>query len=179
MNVNIGKCFPKTPLDILEKDKEKFVAFIKSKKSEHTKKNVSQNLHYFFNYIKTTYPKIQSVLNITPEQYKNYFNHVNDRKLRKNVKSKYRTNLRAFIYYLLGDILAYNEKLPFNYQYIFSNKFIKFTDTTGEIERDALSITDVFEMLAFFQNRNFRDYVMVELLAYTGMRVGGLVSLQY
>lgn len=80
--------------------------------------------------------------------------------------------------YLLGRSRAYNEKIPYNYDYIFSDEFVTFTDTSGAIERDALSIREVLEILVFYKTRGLRDYVLVGLLAYSGCRVGGLCTLK-
>ena len=178
MNSNVGIVFPKTPRVVLADDHAKFHEYIDSKKSPATQKNVSQNLHYGFNFIHTHYPKINSVLQITPEQLKDYFIHIEARPLRKTVKRKYRTNLKAFINYLLGDLRAYNKKLPFNYDYVFSDEFHKFKDSSGKIERDAVSVTEIYEILAFYENRSMRDFVLIGILAYSGCRVGGLCALK-
>lgn len=178
MNSNVGKVFKRTSHVVLPLDREKFDAFIDSKKSPATKKNVSQNCYYGFSFFANNYPEIMSVLKITPEQFKSYLTFIENRTLRKPVKRKYRSNLKAFINYLLDEARAYNEKIPFNYDYIFSDKFVKFTDSTDKVERDELTQGDVVEIISFFENRNFRDFIMVSLLAYSGCRVGGLCALK-
>ncbi|WP_371804529.1 tyrosine-type recombinase/integrase [Candidatus Lokiarchaeum ossiferum] len=178
MNVNLGKVHKRTPRVVLTNDRKRFGEYIVSKKSKETKKNVSQNLHYAFNFYQENYPNFKSVLEITPDQFKAYFQHLEARILRDKVKGKYRLNLGAFIKDMLGETRAYNEKSRYNYDYIFSNDFFKFTDTAGEVERDALSLHEIFEILTYYENRSIRDFVLVSLLAYSGGRVGGLCALK-
>ncbi|UYP43909.1 hypothetical protein NEF87_000194 [Candidatus Lokiarchaeum ossiferum] len=178
MNVNLGKVFPKTPHVVLPKDQVKFEEFIVSKRSPATKKNISQNCYYGFKYFQENFPEVNSVLEITPDQFKTFFKHLESRILRDKVKIKYRMNLSAFIKYLLGESRAYKKQVDYDYSYIFSNDFFKFTDTAGKVERDALSFQDIFEIEDFYQNRSMRDYVLVSMLAYSGCRVGGLCAIK-
>lgn len=154
------------------------IIFFFSKRSSRTLKNVSQNCQYAFNFFCENYHEYESVLEIILDDFEDYFRHLEERTLRKVVKRKYRNNLKAFINYLLGRSRAYNESILHNYDYIFSDENVAFTDTSGAIERDALSIREELEILAFYKTRGLRDYVLVGLLTYSGCRVGGLCALK-
>jgi integrase len=163
---------------ILRKDQAWLEGYVRTKRSKYTKIHVNADLQRFYDFIIENYPAVKSILEVNPLQFRAYFEHIDQRPVRKNVKNKWRTNLKAFIFWIISPELAQGNLPKINYEMIFSNKYYSFRESSGPREEDPLTREDVLECLHFYQGRNFRDFVLFSLLAYTGMRIGGLISLQ-
>jgi integrase len=176
-NKKRGICHSPTPRNCLELDQLYLDGYVQSKKSDSTQRKVRQNLYFFYNFIIDSYPSIKSILEVDPLMFRAFFTHLENQSLQKVGKNKYRQNLKAYIYWIISPDLALGIIPKINYELVFSQKFHKFTQTTPAKDDIVLSREDIFNCLKFFQGRNFRDYIMFSLLAFTGMRVGGLVSI--
>jgi integrase len=167
-----------TPTFIFEKDYALLESYVQSKRSPFTQKHVRRAIVFFWKYVKTQNLAIQSILEVDPLLFRRYFEHLDRQPMRQMVKSKLRQNLKAFLFWILSPDLVSGILPKYNYEMIFSNKYYRFRESGHVYPEDPLTREDVLDCLQFFQARNFRDGVMFKLLAYTGMRIGGLIALK-
>lgn len=167
-----------TPKVCLSKDQHYLDTYIASKRSNYTKLKVSQTLHYFYNFLIQTHPETNSILNVDAHQFREYFQSINEVPVRKASKDIYKQNLKAYIFWILMPLMSEGKLPKLNYEMIFSPRFFKFIESSLPKNESPFSREDVLDCLRFFYGRNYRDYTMFSLLAYSGMRVGGVTALK-
>jgi integrase len=168
-----------TELSILPKDLSNWTSFIANESNAGTKKRKIYQTTYFYLWLVERYSAIETILDVTPIQLREYFQWV-DTSVHAllDVKSKYKTSLKQYIYWIITPQLAAGEQIKYNYEVIFKDSFYTMKNTGTHRSEEPLTKQDVLDCINFFRERNERDYIMVCLLAYTGMRVGGLMNLE-
>lgn len=162
----------KTELEKLY-DSKQIKEYLESIPVEGTRTNHTKYLRYFYTFMGNV-----KILKLKPVDFRTYFQHVESQNVGKATKSKRTVAIKDFIYFLILPKLAANEKVDYNYELIFSSKFFTFSQAGEKRAEEPFTKDDVSDCLAFFRPRNERDYMMFSLLAYTGMRVGGLCNIQ-
>ncbi|WP_457558245.1 tyrosine-type recombinase/integrase [Candidatus Harpocratesius sp.] len=177
-----GRRFPKTPeVYLCKSDKKLIEKYIESRNSDSIKRHHLQHLNYFNNFIMQNYPGVKSIFEVSPEQFRDFFIHLEKKtnpSLKIRTKLKYRTSLKSFFNYVLTPKIARNEAIKYNYSIIFSNSYFQFTDIQNKMPENKMSKQDVLKILKFFFARNFRDYIAFAILAFTGMRPIGLLNIK-
>jgi len=165
----------------LPKDRKYFTSYWKSKLSKVTQLHIRRSLSMFYGFLMRFYPKVSTINDVSVTQYQEYFRFIDHKKICRVSKIKYRQNLA--LYYktiLLPQQRTDQAKFEFlnNYRIIFSNDIYRFRESGKRRDVILLSKEDVIDIVRFFRSRDFKEYLMAAILAYTGMRVGGLVSIQ-
>lgn len=163
---------------LLQNDAQYVQEYLGSWNIETTKYQKQKYLEFFYGWLGSKYPQVDSILKVTPVQFREYFQFLDGQVQGLLItKRRYRGTLKEFIYWILRPRLAAGEIIPYNYEIIFDRQYYTLNDTGTHRKEDPFSKKDVLECLSFFRERNERDYMMFATLAYTGMRVGGLVNI--
>jgi integrase len=160
------------------KDRPYYEQYIQTKQSVFTKIHITRGLTDFYDFIIDHYPRVNSILKVTPQQFRAYFEYLDHRALQKDIKTKTRQNLKAFIFWIISPDLIRGKLPKYRDELIFMNNFYRFRESGTTHETVLLSKEDILECIRFFQDRNFRVYLMVKILAYTGMRIGGMINIR-
>lgn len=123
--------------------------------------------------------KYHTILDIEARIFKEYFRHIDTLDIQITAKARYIIPLKKFIDHLIiPQIIEEEAKITRNYNLIFSRRFHKFKMGGKTRNNPVLNKEDVLECIQFFRDRNFRDYILFSLIAYTGMRTIGVINLQ-
>jgi integrase len=115
---------------------------------------------------------------VTAAQFREFFMVVDGWDIQRCVKEKYRTGIKRYLEWIIMPLMAEDKAPARNYDMIFKDRYYQFKEGGHPREEEPFTKQDVLDCLNFFRNRNERDYIMFTLDAYTGMRVGGLVSIR-
>lgn len=164
---------------IFEKDRSEFQTFMESQHNAATRRRKIQQIAYFYEWLKIKNHEIKSILDVDPLIFRDYFQYIEKSvDAQFSIKSKYRSVLKQFILWIMVPKLARGEKSRFDYSIVFAPNYVELTDSGFTRTVEPLSKNDILDCINFFRTRNERDYIVVCLLAYTGMRIGGLVNIE-
>lgn len=160
-------------------DQALYKTFLSSEQNHGTRARKTFQLQFFYDWSVAHYPGIHSILDVTPLQFREYFQYVNDHvQGQLSVKNKYRTTVKQFIYWIIRPLIAVGDTIKYNYEVVFEPAFLPMRDTGSRRNEEPFSKADVTDCLNFFRTRNEQYYLIFALLAYTGMRVGGVVNIE-
>jgi len=160
-------------------DQKAVDSFLANERNGYTHARKKMQLAFFYAWLQDHYPAIQTILDVDPFQFREYLQFV-EQTVHAGItpKTKYRTALYQYIKWIIGPKLAAREQIQYNYDVIFDPNYITFTDTGTHYDDIPLTKTDIVNCLAFFRARNERDYLLFSILAYTGMRAGGVCNIR-
>lgn len=165
---------------VLPADQQSFDKFIANEQNIYTRTRKQHQIHFFYKWLCDNYPTVSTIIDVNPVQFREYFQFIEQNiDAGESTKRKYRISLQKFIKWIIKPILAANQNVKFNYDIIFDNEYVEFTDTGFHYDEEPLTAKDVAESLNYFHNRSERDYIMFCLCAFTGMRVSGIVNITF
>jgi integrase len=170
---------PKKRLNFFKENLEEAREYIKQFDAPSTERKERNKLSYFFQWCHKHHPAINNILDVDAKIFREFFQHIDAKDIQVRAKTRYLSAIKKFINHLILPILVENEsQITRNYSLIFSKRF--YTFKMGGETRNAPVLTrdDVLDCLRFFRDRNYRDYLLFSILAYTGMRVVGAVHIQ-
>ncbi|MHA1730477.1 MAG: tyrosine-type recombinase/integrase [Promethearchaeota archaeon] len=145
--------------------------------AEQTRARVLRKLECFYKFISAN-SEYNSIMDIPARSFREFFRLVDSWDIRKTSKAKYRTALKRLVFHILYDWLGEGREIRRNYDIIFSTQNFKFKEGGTLLRGRPLSRDDVLECISYFRRTSFKYFVLISLLAYSGMRIGGLISLR-
>jgi integrase len=158
----------------MQLEQPEYTKFLASIPNPHTNREKRKKIEAFYDWIGDQAP---TILEVTPAQFRDWFLKINTMNISESCKRRYRESIKSWIYWIISPKIAEGEVLKYNYEVIFSTRFVPLTPGGTHRTEHPFTKKDVEDCIAFYRDRNERDYFMVSVLAYTGMRVGGLVGI--
>jgi integrase len=145
-----------------------------AKRTQYQKEIYLTTCFNFFKSIKTA----ENFLQIKPSEFKQLFLHLDKMQVLDSAKKRYRYALKNYADWLCSDLIANNQPAPFNYDFIFSNRFYTFRDSGTPSESHYLELKDVMDFLKWAKFTQPPIVFFAALvLATSGCRHDGVITL--
>ncbi|MHA1797840.1 MAG: tyrosine-type recombinase/integrase, partial [Candidatus Helarchaeota archaeon] len=149
--------------------------FLNSLNSENTKKAYNASIRRFLRFVSNKNLQFTTKLDL-----ENYFDHLNNLDIKKRSKRLFFTVIKNFFRFFLHkqDIDSHD---TLNLHFIenpVSNITRRWKSDEEETIFEILTNNEIKCVLREFKERNWRDYMMVYILADTSMRVNGMLNIK-
>jgi len=121
---------------------------------------------------------IKKLVNYTLSDFERLFLFIEKKKISKKMKVRYRSDLRDIIFYAIRDEIASGRyDLKTKYDYLFSDEFFTFSESSKPRIIIQLNASDITQFLAECRSKSIDDYIWFSILIYSGCRISGLCNL--
>lgn len=151
--------------------------FAESNFAVKTKYSKNIYLQFCFNFFHTI-NTAENFLEIKASEFKQLFLEIDKLQMFDNAKRRYVYALKNYADWLCSDLIANNEKVPLNYDFIFSNRFYKFRDAGVPKDTHYIELSDIMEIINWAKSTQPPlVYHAVLILATAGCRIDGVITL--
>lgn len=120
---------------------------------------------------------IKPLLEYDSKDFKALFQFIQKKQIQQSSKERFRTALKNLISSVTDLMRAENQPIPRDYQYIFSQKFFSFIESSAKtIDRHWLNAEQLKAFYVELKQRNSHHYIMFRVFL-SSVRVGGLANI--
>lgn len=130
----------------------------------------------FIDFINSQYPNVKDIFSVPQMTFEHYFSLINNIDAKRNSKIRYTSNLKSYFDWIRRNRNIPKHKLEIDLDDIFDN--YHFSDTGKSRLETPFQKIHVFDCLRFFRERNFEDYILWGIIAFSSMRIGGAMNIQ-
>jgi len=145
--------------------------------ADKTKKNKLRSVMHLLNFLYKNC-SVKKIEEYRLSDFEALFLFLEKKKISKKMKVRYRADLRDVVFYAIrNEIASGHFELKTKYDFIFSDSFFSFSESSERREIIRIGADDIQRFLSECRKKDINDYIWFSILSYSACRISGLCNL--